>query len=183
MKRALLSLLLLAPAHAGEVFTDGAAGAKVHESSGFVCPLKVAGFERDAVGVRDPQAKADYCAYSALDGVYGSVVLQPLPKSYDPKAVLAADFAVQEGSGGKLLSEWVQPVGPKAAPLTVYLRSYETAHLETLHYRTLFASAAVGAWAVQVTVEYADPRDKDLEQAFLEATYAAAVAKLAAPNP
>lgn len=183
MKRALLFLALLTPAHAGDVFTDGAAGAKMHASSGFICPLKIGDFERDAVGERDPETKSDYCSYSALDGVYGNVMLRPLPPDYDPKAVLAADFTVQEGAGGKLLAEWVQNLGPKTSPVSAYFRSYETARLEAMHYRTLFASAAVGAWAVQVTVEYADPRDRALEQAFLTAAYDSAVAKIAGPKP
>ena len=181
MKRALLLAVLLAPAHAGDVFTDGAAGAKVHEASGFVCPGKIGEFERDAVGQRDPEAHEDYCAYSALDGVYAGVTLRPLPKNYDPREALAANFAVLDGTGGKLLAEWVQWLGPKTSQVSAYLRSYETARLESIHYRTVFASAAVGGWAVQVTVEYADPRDRELEQAFLNAVYDSAIAKIADP--
>jgi len=181
MKRAIVLLMLLSPAHASDVFADGAAGAKVHEASGFVCPTKIGEFERDAVGQKDPETRSDYCAYSALDGVYGSVMLRPLPKEYDPKAILASDFTVQEGAGGHLLNEWIQQIGPKAAPLTAYLRAYETARLETQHYRTLFASAAVGAWAVQVTIEYADPKDRALEQAFLTAAYDAAARDIGNP--
>jgi len=183
MRRAIVLLALLSPASAGDVFIDGAGGSKVHEPSGFVCPIKIGEFERDAVGEYDPETRTDYCAYSALDGVYGSIMLRPLPKNYDPKAVLAADFTVQEGSGGHMLNEWLQPIGPKAAPLSVYLRAYETAHLESQHYRTLLASAAVGAWAVQVTVEYADPKDKELEQAFLAAAYDAAASKIVPAKP
>ena len=181
MKRAIALLAILSPASAADVFTDSAGGAKVHEPSGFVCPLKIGEFERDAVGQYDPETRTDYCAYSALDGVYGSIMLRPMPKAYDPKAMLDADFTVQEGAGGRILNEWIQPIGPKGAPLSVYLRSYETAHLENQHYCTLFASAAVGAWAVQVTIEYADPKDKDLEQAFLSAAYDSAAREVGAP--
>lgn len=181
MKRALILFALLSPAHASDVFTDGAGGSKVHEPSGFVCPLKIGEFQRDAVGQKDPETGTDYCSYSALDGVYGSVMLRPLPKDYDPKAMLAPEFTVQEGTGGSMLNEWLQPIGPKNAPLSVYLRAYETARLETQHYRTLFASAAVGAWTIQVTVEYADPKDRDLEQAFLTAAYAAAAREIGNP--
>jgi hypothetical protein len=184
MKRAILfSAALLTPAHAADIFTDGPNGTKVHTASGFVCPLKIDGFERDAVGERDPQLHADYCAYSALDGVYASVMLRPLPKNYDPKAMLAADFTIQEGAGGAMIGETIQSVGPKNAALPVYVRNYETARTETVRYRTLFASAAVGSWAVQVTVEYADPRDKDLQAVFLETTYAATVSKFTPPKP
>jgi hypothetical protein len=37
----------------------------------------------------------------------------------------------------------------------------------------------VGPWAVQVTIEYADPRDTDKEADFLNAVYAEAIAKIA----
>jgi hypothetical protein len=93
--------------------------------------------------------------------------------------MLAPDFVVQEGTGGRLVGETTQLLGPKTAPLSVYIRTYETAKLETLHYRTLFASAVVGPWAVQVTIEYADPRDSDKEADFLNAAYAEAIAKIA----
>jgi hypothetical protein len=164
---------------AADSFADGAGGAKVHSASGFVCPQQIGHFERDAVGERDPQAGADYCAYSALDGVYGTVTLVPLRGAYDPKALLAPDFVVQEGTGGKMVGEATQILGQKTAPLSVYMRTYETTKLETLHYRILFASAAVGPWAVEVTIEYADPRDTDKEADFLNAAYAEAMAKIA----
>jgi hypothetical protein len=176
-------LIFLSSAHAHDVFVDGVGGAKVHEASGFICPLKIADFERDAVGQRDPQTDTDYCAYSALDGVYGTVMLRPLPKTYDPKVMLESDFALQEGAGGKILGEWFQSVGARSAPLTAYVRSYETARLEATHYRALLASAVVGAWSVQVTVEYADPKDKLLERDFLNAAYEAAVAKIPPVKP
>jgi hypothetical protein len=82
-----------------------------------------------------------------------------------------------------MIGETIQSVGPKNAALPVYVRNYETARTETVRYRTLFASAAVGSWAVQVTVEYADPRDKDLQAVFLETAYAAAVSKFTPPKP
>jgi hypothetical protein len=160
-------------------FTDGANGAKVHSASGFVCPQQIGHFERDAVGELDPQAGSDFCAYSALDGVYGTITLAPLHGAYDPKAMLAPEFVVQEGTGGRMLGETTQSQGPKTAPLSVYTRTYETANLATMHYRVLFAGAAVGSWAVQVTIEYADPRDNDNETAFLNAAYAQALAEIA----
>ncbi len=173
---------LAAPAYpqdSTDPFTDGANGAKVHSASGFVCPQQIGHFERDASGERDPEAGADFCAYSALDGVYGMLTLAPLHGAYDPKALLTPDFVVQEGTGGRMVDETTQLLGPKTAPLSVYTRTYETAKLETLHYRTLFASAAVGPWTVQVTVEYAEPRDNDNETYFLNAVYGEAMAKIA----
>lgn len=166
-----------------DVFSDDANGAKLHGASGFVCPLRLGPFERDAVGERDPQAHADFCAYSALDGVYGTIMLMPLPKTYDPKAILEPDFIVQEGTGGQMLGETVLPYGPKAAPLSVYVRTYETAKLESVHYRTLFASAAVGNWSVQVVLEYVDPRDNEIKTGFLQNAYSAAVAEIAVARP
>jgi hypothetical protein len=164
-------------------FSEGANGAKVHRASGFVCPQQIGHFERDAVGELDPQAGSDFCAYSALDGVYGTITLAPLHGAYDPKAMLAPEFVVQEGTGGRMVGEATQPQGPKTAPLSVYTRTYEATNLATLHYRVLFASAAVGSWAVQVTIEYADPRDNDNEAAFLNAAYAQALAEIAGGQP
>lgn len=166
----------------GSPFTDGPNGAKVHTASGLVCPAAIGAFERDAVGERDPQNGVDYCAYSALDGVYGTITVMPLPDSYDPVSVLAPEIAVQEGTGGRIVGEDTRTLGTKAVPLSVYTRTYETARLQAMQYRSLFASAAVGAWAIQVTVEYADPRDRDLEEGFLAAAYAAAAKKIGAPS-
>lgn len=155
-------------------FSDGPNGSTVHNASGFVCPLKLAGYVRDAVGPRDTERNADYCAYSALSGVYGTIIIMPLPSTFDPKAMLSDEFAIQEGTGGAVIDEGVHAVGPSGNAIPVYMRTYETARLESLHYRTLFASAAVGAWAVEVIVEYAWPRDSEVEQAFLNGVYDAA---------
>ena len=164
--------------NAADSFADGPNGAKVHSASSFVCPQQIGRFERDAVGERDPQAGADFCAYSALDGVYGTITLVPLRGAYDPKAMLTPDFVVQEGTGGRMVGETTQLLRQKTASLSVYMRTYETTRLETLHYRILFASAAVGPWAVQVTIEYADPRDTDKQADFLNAVYGEAMAKI-----
>ncbi|MDE2630053.1 MAG: hypothetical protein KGM97_03585, partial [Alphaproteobacteria bacterium] len=163
------SAISIASAHgqdATDSFADAANGAKVHSASGFVCPQQVGHFERDAVGERDPEAGADFCAYSALDGVYGTITLVPLKGGYDPKAMLAQGFVVQEGTGGRMVGETTMLLGPKSAPLSVYVRTYETAKLEALHYKILFASAAVGPWAAEVTIEFADPRDNENEADF-----------------
>jgi hypothetical protein len=160
---------------ANDVFAEGPGNAKVHAASGFVCPPRIGLFERNAVGERDPAANADFCSYSALDGVYGTITLVPLNGPYDPKAALVPDFVEQEGTGGKQISEGVAKLGG----LTAYTRTYETTSLEDLHYRTLFAASAVGNWAVQVTMEYASPRDDAVEQEFLNAVYAGALQKIA----
>ncbi len=173
-------MAMLAPAFAqedGDVFADAPNNAKTHTASGFVCPDKIGIFVRDAVGERDPQAGADFCAYSALDGVYGTIVLAPLSGPYEPKNALASDFQEQEGTGGKKIAEG--PITLGRAP--VYTRIYQTSSLESFRYRTLFAARAVGSWAVQVTVEYASPRDDKIEREFLESVYGQAIRKLATP--
>jgi hypothetical protein len=157
---------------AGDVFADGKDGAKIHVASGFVCPAKIGLFERDAVGEFDPQAKADFCAYSALDGVYGTIRITPVAASYDPKISLAHEFAEQEATGGKKIAEGALTIAKNRAPsFVVYTRSYETAELEELHYRVLFAGAEVKPWAIETTIEYAAPRDAAVEQEFLRTVY------------
>jgi hypothetical protein len=163
-----------APAEDVDGFSDGPNGAVVHSASGFVCPNKIGSFERDAAGRRDPGRDADYCAYSALSGVYGTIVIMPLPATFDPKESLKDEFAVQEGTGGTVIGDAVQTIDAAGVSIPVYMRSYETARLESLHYRTLFTNAAVGAWSVQVILEVAWPRDKDMQNGFLTAVYAGA---------
>jgi len=159
----------------GDVFADAPGNAKTHVASGFVCPAKIGIFVRDAVGERDPSAGADFCIYSALDGVYGTITLAPLTGTYDPKNALAPDFEEQEGTGGKMIAE-----GPlKLGGAKVYARSYQTSNLESIRYRALFAASAAGPWAVQVTMEYASPRDDGIELDFLNTVYAQAFEKLA----
>jgi hypothetical protein len=182
MKLIVAALLLATPAMAqvsGDVFKDGANGAKVHAASGFACPLQVGYFQRDAVGERDPKTETAYCAYSALDGVYGTITLQALNGPYDPKTALVPDFLEQEATGGKKISESTQRLGNPKSPVSAFSRTYETSHLGELRYRTTFAASAVGQWAVEVTMEYASPRDNLIEKEFLDAVYAQAGRKLA----
>jgi len=140
--------------------------------SGFVCPPRIGEFERDAVGEADPERNEDFCAYGALDGIYGTITLHPLNAGYDPRVAFADDFREQEATGGKRLVETT--VRLNGSPLSIYTRTYRTARAEALDYRIVFAGAAVKNWIVQVTVEYADPRDTQTEAEFLRAVYAAA---------
>jgi len=166
-----------------DAFKDGPDDAKVHVS-GFSCPQFIGHFERDAFGERDPSKGADFCAYSALDGVYGTITLTPLKGPYNARAELAPEFTEQEGIGGKLVGEKTLALGGSKAPLTVYTRTYETAALETLHYRILFSSGTVGDWALEATVEFATPRDDDKLRDFLNAVYTEALVHIAkAPPP
>lgn len=178
MKALLIFALLIAtPAIAqdgGDVFADGANNAKVHVASAFVCPAKIGLFVRDAVGERDPKAASDFCAYSALDGVYGTITLTPLSGPYDPKTALVPEFQEQEATGGKVIGEKTGKFGGA----TVYSRSYGTSNLGDVNYRVQFAASAVGQWAVQVTMEYASPRDDAVKQDFLNAVYDEALHRL-----
>src|ERR1700691_3047750 len=99
----------LAQNTAADVFADGKDGAKVHVASSFICPLRIGLFERDAVGQSDIDTGADFCAYSALDGVYGTITLTPLAGAYDAKASLAQDFAETDQTGGRMISESAAP--------------------------------------------------------------------------
>jgi hypothetical protein len=170
----LLTVLCVSPAlaqSAGDTFTDRNDGAKVHVS-GFVCPARIGLFERDAVGEADPEQQSDFCAYSALDGVYGTITLEPLNGGYDPKAAFADDFREQEATGGKRIGE--QTVKVEHTQLSVYTRTYRTSRAESLEYRILFSGAVVKNWVVETTIEYADPRDAKEEAQFLQTVYTAA---------
>jgi len=181
-----LGALTAAPAQtvAGDQFADGANGAKVHVASGIVCPSKIGPFERDAVGETNPETGADFCAYSALDGVYGTITLLPLHGTYVPKQSLADDFAEQGGTGGKQTSEGTVSIatGGHSQPPDVYMRSYETAKLEDLHYRVTYTGAAIGNRAVETTLEYAEPRGTNEMQQFLRTVYAAAARAIGQPH-
>jgi hypothetical protein len=171
---ALAVLLWSGVAHAqsaADTFADRNDGAKVHVS-GFVCPERIGLFERDAVGEADPDNQADFCAYSALDGVYGAITLQPLNGGYDPKASFAEDFREQETTGGKRVGD--QTVRIEGTSLSVFTRTYRTARAESLEYRILFSGAVVKNWIVETTIEYGDPRDVKEESQFLQTVYAAA---------
>jgi hypothetical protein len=177
-----LSAPALAQSLAGDTFADGPNGAKVHVASKFVCPAKVGPFERDAVGETDPQTGADFCAYAALDGVYGTIKLVPVHGAYDARQSLANDFAEQERAGGKSIAEKevAIAVSPGGASVPVYTRTYEMAKLEDLHYRVQFAGAGMGNWAVETTIEFAEPRDLPEAQDFLRTVYASAQNAIAA---
>ena len=166
-----------------DTFKDGPDEAKVHTASGFVCPLFIGHFERDAYGERAPMLGSDFCVYSALDGVYGTITLTPLKAPYDPKTALLPEFTEQEGIGGRIVGESTQKIGGGATPISVYSRTYETAALETLHYRILFSGGTVGNWAVAATVEFATPRDDDKLKDFLNAVYTEALVRIAKVAP
>jgi hypothetical protein len=145
-----------------------------------VCPARIGAFERDAVGEADPEKHTDFCAYSARDGVYGTIKLVPLAGPYDAQSALAPDFAKTESLGGKRVADGPAMLAAKPQPRVVYARTYETAKLDQFRYRVMFSGAQFGNWAVETTIEYADPRDTPLEQDFLHAIYAAAQSQIGA---
>jgi len=161
-------------------FTDTHDGGKLHAVSGFACPSKIGAFERDTVGEADPGKHTVFCAYSARDGVYGTIKLVPLSSPYDGQGSLASDFAETEGLGGKRVADGPAMLAAKPLPLVIYARTYETAKLADFRYRVLFSGAQFGDWAVETTIEYADPRDTGIENQFLHAVYAAAEHEIAA---
>jgi len=172
-----LNYLLLAVATAAaaqniDPFADARDGGKLHAASGFVCPARIGAFERDAVG--EAGKGTDFCAYSARDGIYGTIRLMRLDGPFDPQSALAPDFAEEEAQGGKRVADGMATLATKPAPLAVYTRTYQTATLEDFRYRALFANAQFGNWVVETTIEYADPRDMGVENQFLHAVYAAA---------
>lgn len=152
---------------AADTFMEGKDGARVHAASGFVCPEKIGLFVRDAFGESDIDTGADFCSYYALDGVYGTITLIPISGAYSPKNSMADDFTELENTGGKLIGQnWV-----KLGAIPVYMRIYQTTTLEDLRYRVLFAGAAVKNYAVEATIEYADPRDTPAQKEFLSAVF------------
>jgi hypothetical protein len=160
-----------------DAFKDAPDEAKVHVS-GFVCPQFIGHFERDAFGERNPSIKSDFCGYSALDGVYGTITLTPLTGPFDAKASLVDEFAEQDGSSAKSIGEGTAFAGGGKNPIKVYTRTYETAALETLHYRIQFSVGTIGNWAVRVTTEFATPRDDDKQRDFLNTAFAEAIAHI-----
>lgn len=175
-----MAMTVQAQAADTDPFTDAHDGGKLHTASGFVCPARIGAFERDAVGESDPGKHADFCAYSARNGVYGTIKLVPTDGPYDARASLASDFAVTESSGAKSIADGQVMLAAKPDPLAIYARTYETAKLEDLRYRVMFSGAQFGNWAVETTIEYADPRDVALEDQFLHGVYADAQREIAA---
>ena len=174
---ALLSVVAFS-ASADETFSDDSHGGKTHTDSHFTCPAKIGLFERDAVGERDPQKGSVYCAYSERDGVYGTVVLKPLSGPYVAKDSLAGAFEEAQSTGSRMVAESQLKLGPRTVPFGVYARTYEAAKITDERYRVLYTGAAIGNWAVELTIEYADPRDLASETGFLHAVYAAAGAQI-----
>lgn len=166
----ILAGLCAAAGAADSVFEDAGSGAKRHILSGFVCPLQIGSFGRDAVGEYRPSDDSDYCTYSGRDGVYATLMLTPLHSGYDARTHLVPEFIVQEGSGARQSGEGTLFLGPDHT-LAVYSRTYDTARLESLRYRVQFTGSAVGNWIVETVLEYTDPRSLVEKNAFLNAVY------------
>ena len=168
------------PITASTVFKDGPAGEKIHIASNFACPDHIGRYIRDAVGESDLESGSDFCSYYALDGVYGTVTLTPLKGAYDPARSLSSGFIQQEGIGAKKIGTKTIELGPDGKKHKVYMRTYETAHLETLHYRITYSGAAYKGWIIETTTEYAEPRDDKVNRNFLDWVYGPALKDLVA---
>src|SRR5436305_1123022 len=135
MRNALLCLLLaFLPGAAlaqqsADTFADREDGAKVHVS-GFVCPQRIGLFERDAAGEYDLEKNEDFCSYASLDGIYGTITIQPLSNGYDPKSAFADDFRGQDATGGMRIGE--KPVRLNGSARSIHTRTYRTARAGAL---------------------------------------------------
>lgn len=173
---ALLAGSALAQSSGMDVFAEGKDGEKIHTASGFVCPHALGAFVRDAVGESDPERRSASCSYSTQDGVYGVITLVPVGSGYDPKTSLAPEFEQQQATGGKMV--WQGTVNLGKPPIPVYIRLYQTAKLEELKYTVLYSGGVVKNWAVETTIEYADPRDTPEKDAFLKGVYQRALSEI-----
>ncbi|MDE2464542.1 MAG: hypothetical protein KGO02_12610 [Alphaproteobacteria bacterium] len=164
-------------------FRNGDHDGRIALASGFVCPERIGPYIRDAVGQSGPNEQAVFCSYYALDGIYGTVRILPLDGRFDGPASLASQFALQTGSGAKVVAQATATVAGKGTTPAVYSRTYETSRLETLHYRVRYSSAPVRGWVVQVISEYAAPRDDATRNLFLNWAYGPALAALRTRSP
>jgi hypothetical protein len=161
---------------ADDDFMTAKDNAKLHVASGYICQAHEGRFERDAVGNVDLALGTDFCAYSGLDGAYATITLSPLRSGYNPKTSLTPQFEEQQATGGRMIGQKTVSFGEP--PLSVYTRQYETSKLENLVYTVEFASAAVRNWVVEVTLEYADPRDTPESKDFLKKVYLQAMTQI-----
>jgi hypothetical protein len=161
---------------ADDDFMTAKDNAKLHVASGYICQAHEGRFERDAVGNVDLALGTDFCAYSGLDGAYATITLSPLRSGYNPKTSLTPQFEEQQATGGRMIGQKTVSFGEP--PLSVYTRQYETSKLENLVYTVEFTSAAVRNWVVEVTLEYADPRDTPESKDFLKKVYLQAMTQI-----
>jgi hypothetical protein len=165
----------LASAHGATValgaFRDGPHDGRIARASGFVCPDRVGPYIRDAAGQSALSQKRVFCSYYALDGIYGTVRILPLAGKFDGPGLLAGQFSQEAGSGGRVVAQKTRSFPAASGELRVFTRTYETSHLENLHYRVSYASAPALGWVVEVISEYASPRDDATKKVFLNWVY------------
>ncbi len=159
-------------------FRDGPHDGRIARASGFVCPDRVGPYIRDAAGQSGMSRKRVFCSYYALDGIYGTVRILPLAGKFDGPSLLAGQFSQEAGSGGRVVAQKSRSFHSASGPLHVFTRTYETSHLENLHYRVSYASAPVLGWVVEVISEYASPRDDATKTVFLNWVYGPGLATL-----
>lgn len=159
-------------------FRDGPHDGRIARASGFVCPDRIGPYIRDAAGQSGVSQQKVFCSYYALDGIYGTVRILPLDGSFDGPDLLAGQFSQEAGSGGRVVSQKPLSFTLDGKVLRVFSRTYETSHLENLHYRVRYASAPVRGWVVEVISEYASPRDDATRTIFLNWVYGPGLAAL-----
>ena len=141
---AVIGCLALSPAAAQttniDAFKDGADEAKVHSASGFVCPLFIGHFERDAYGERDADAGLGLLRllrarrrlrHDHADAAEGGL------RSQDGAGSRSSPS--RKASAARSSAKARCKIGGGTTPISVYTRTYETAALETLHYRIMFS--------------------------------------------
>jgi hypothetical protein len=159
-------------------FRDGPHDGRIARASGFVCPDRVGPYIRDAAGQSGMSEKRVFCSYYALDGIYGTVRILPLKGKFDGPGLLAGQFSQEAGSGGRVVDQKTRSFHAASGLLRVFTRTYETSHLENLHYRVSYASAPALGWVVEVISEYASPRDDATKAVFLNWVYGPGLATL-----
>ncbi len=159
-------------------FRDGPHDGRIARASGFVCPDRIGPYIRDAAGQSSVSQKRVFCSYYALDGIYGTVRILPLDGQFDGPGLLAGQFSQEAGSGGRVVAQKNLSFAAAGRVLPVFSRTYETSHLENLHYRVSYASAPIRGWVVEVISEYASPRDDATKTVFLDWVFGPGLAAL-----
>ena len=159
-------------------FRYGPHDGRIARASGFVCPDRIGPYIRDAAGQSGVSQKRVFCSYYARDGIYGTVRILPLDGQFDGPGLLAGQFSQEAGSGGRIVAQTTLSIAAAGRVLPVFSRTYETSHLENLHYRVSYASAPVRGWVVEVISEYASPRDDATKTVFLDWVYGPGLAAL-----
>ena len=122
-------------------FSDLRDGGKRHTASGFVCPAMIGAFERDAVGEAAPASGADFCAdrRSTASTARSGSRRWRVPTTPPRRWRLASSS--RRVCTARRIADGLATLAIKPLPVSIYARTDETARLEDLHYRVVFAGA------------------------------------------